>query len=334
MTDGLILGIDVGQTSTKSLLAREDGQVVGHGEGGPADHFHARGGVTRNRAVIHEAIRSAYAVAGRAPGSLVSVALGVTGLHRDSPEIAIVKDIVREVVEPHMLNVYPDYVANLVGASRGEWGVAVIAGGGSIAYGTSRDRLREGIAGGFGYLLGDEGSAFDIGRRAVMAAARASDGRGEGTVLEAVVCAEFSLVSMPEIMRVVYDASFSRDRLSRLAPRVVDAAKGGDLVAHRILLHAARELARTSAAVVRQIAEPAERVPVYVTGGVFRAGSTILVPFERDLRSEWPAAEIRAPDFPPVVGALIQARQAAYPDNGDAWLERVSQTLANQDAAL
>ncbi len=334
MTDGLILAIDVGQTSTKSLLVWRDGQVAGYGAGGPADHFHARGGVARNRSVIHEAIRSAYAVAGRMPGSLTSAALGVTGVHRDSPEIAIVEDIVREVVEPRALNVYPDYVTNLVGASRGEWGVAVIAGGGSIAYGTSRDGLREGIAGGFGYLLGDEGSAFDIGRRAVMAAARASDGRDEGTVLETIVCAEFSLESMHEIMRVVYDVSFSRDRLSRLAPRVVDAAKGGDLVAHRILLYAARELARTSAAVVRRIAEPGERVPVYVTGGVFGAGDTILAPFEEYLRGECPTAEIRAPDFPPVVGALIQARQAVYPDSGDEWLERVRLTLTNQDGAL
>ncbi len=333
MTDGLILAIDVGQTSTKSLLAWRDGRVVGHGEGGPANHFHARGGVARNRSAIHDAVRSAYAAAGLTPGSLTSVALGVTGLHRDSPGIAIVEDIVREVVEPCTVNVYPDYVMNLVGASRGEWGVAVIAGGGSIAYGMSRDRLREGIAGGFGYLLGDEGSAFDIGRRAVMAAARASDGRDEGTVLETIVRAEFSLISMLEIIRVVYDAGFSRDRLSRLAPRVVDAAKDGDMVAHRILIHAARELARTSVAVVRRIAEPGEGVPVYVTGGVFGAGSMILAPFEEHLRREWPTAEIRAPDFPPVVGALIQAHQAAYPDTGNEWLEKVRGTLASQDAA-
>lgn len=328
MTDGLILAIDVGQTSTKSLLASGDGQVIGRGEGGPADHFHARDGLARNRSVIHHAIRSAYAAAGLPPASLASVALGVTGLHRDSPGISLVETIVREVVNPHALKVYPDYVTNLIGASSGEWGVAIIAGGGSIAYGTSRDRLKEGISGGFGYLLGDEGSAFDIGRRAVMAAIWASDGRGEGTVLEVLVREELSLTSIREITGVVYDAGFTRDRLSRLAPQVVQAANAGDLVAQRIVLHAARELARMSLAVVRQVACPGEGVPVYVTGGVFRAGGTILAPFEEYLRREWPAAEVREPQFPPVVGALIQARRALGLNGAGEWLDKVRQSLS------
>ena len=71
-------------------------------------------------------------------------------------------------------------MTNLAGASGGDPGVVLIAGGGSIGFGVTADG-REALAGGFGYLLGDEGSAFDIGLRAIAAACRAEDRRGEPT---------------------------------------------------------------------------------------------------------------------------------------------------------
>jgi glucosamine kinase len=326
MSDRLILGLDMGQTSTRSLLAQADGQILGRGAGGPADHFQAAGGAERNRAAIQSAIRSAYAEAGLAPGALDAVALGVTGLHRSSPEIPLVEDMVHELLQPRAVRVYPDYVTNLLGASRGGWGVVVVAGGGSIAYGISADGQTEAIAGGWGYLLGDEGSAFDVGRRAVTAAVSAADGRGEVTVLEGLVRQEFALGEMRDIMRAVYAADFSRDRLSRLAPSVVQAAENGDAVAGSIIRQAAHDLGRVALAVIPQIAGPDVPVPIYTTGGVFSAGAIVLVPFEREVRAGWPSAEVRSPAFPPSVGALVGAR-LALGEIEDGWFERVQSSL-------
>ncbi|HZU14343.1 MAG TPA: BadF/BadG/BcrA/BcrD ATPase family protein [Chloroflexota bacterium] len=327
MKADLLLAIDVGQTSTKAVLACDDGRIVSRGQGGPADHFNVRGGFERNRAAIQDAIRSACDHAGVAPAVVAATALGVTGVHRGSPEIRLVEDIVREVAPSGAIAVFPDYVMNLAGASAGSWGIAVIAGGGSIAYGVSRDRSKEGIAGGYGYLLDDEGSAFDIGRRAVKAAIWASDGRGEPTILERMIREELSLAAMPEIKRVVYHANFSRDQISRLAPKVVTAAADGDRAAQSILDAAAHELARLVLAVARQIADGGETIPVYATGGVFAAGDPILTPFAADLRATWPAADIRKPTFPPVIGSLIEAKKLSGGTVGPDWLEAVRSTL-------
>ena len=321
-----MLAIDGGQTATKALLARLDGTVLAAGVGGPSDHFHIAGGVEKNRLAIHGAIESALTVAAAAPDRVVSVGLGLTGAPTGGNQNPVVQEIVREVLQPEQIAVVPDYVTNLAGASGGEPGVVVIAGGGSIGYGITPDG-GEALAGGFGYLLGDEGSAFDIGRRAIAAACHASDGRGEPTALEAIVRDHFGLATMREIPRVVYAAGFARDRISLLAPRVAAAARGGDPPAARIVAAAGEDLARTALAVIQQLFQPGAPVAVYLTGGVFGAGDVLLDPFRTALAAGWPAAATRFPRFPPAVGGLILATRALNHPADAAWLDTVAASL-------
>ncbi|MEA2529208.1 MAG: hypothetical protein QOG89_852 [Thermomicrobiales bacterium] len=322
----LLLAVDGGQTATKALAARLDGTVVGAGVGGPSDHFHIEGGVEKNRVAIHGAIAAALEAAGAAPDRVDAIGLGLTGAPTGGEQTPVVHEIVREVVAPRQIVVTPDYVTNLAGASGGEPGVVLIAGGGAIGYGITADG-REGSAGGFGYLLGDEGSAFDIGLRAIAAAARGDDLRGEPTVLQAIVAAHFDIPTIRQISRVVYRAGFSRDRISLLAPKVVQAARDGDPPAREILSAAGEELALTALGVIRQLFEPGAEVGVYLTGGVFAAGDILLDPFRATLRAGWPEAEAREPRFPPAVGGLILAARSLGRSVDGAWLEAVAASL-------
>lgn len=322
----VLVAVDGGQTATKGLVARVDGTVLATGRGGPSDHFHGEGGVEKNRRAIHGAIQSALAAAGVDAAAVVAVGIGHTGAPTGGDQNPVIHAIVREIAQPKEIVVVPDYVSNLTGASAGEPGVVLIAGGGSIGYGVTADG-REAIAGGFGYLLGDEGSAFKIGLRAISAACFASDLRGEPTALEAIVCEHFGISRMREIPRVVYRAGFSREQISLLAPKVADAARSGDAQAREILADAGRSLALTATGVLRQLYEPGESVAVYMTGGVFKAGDLLLDPFRSALASGWPGAEPREPRFPPVVGALILAARAIGRPTDEAWLDRVSATL-------
>ena len=328
--DGLLLAIDGGQTATKSLLARLDGEVLAAGRGGPFDHFHSAQGTARNRAAIRGAIGSALAAAEAAPEKVVSVALGLTGVFSGVDSTPLVAPIVREVLDPSRVTAVADFVTNLTGASGGEPGVVVIAGGGAIAYGVTADG-REAVSSGFGYLIGDEGSAFDIGRRAVAAATRASDGRDPPTAWVGGVTSTFGLAGMREVTRVVYGEGFSRDRLSTLAPLVVEAARAGDAAANRIVTTAGEELAGAALAVIRQLHRPGTPVAVYPTGGVFRAGAILLEPFRAALRRGWPEASDRAPAYPPVVGALILARRAIGLEPDAGWLAAVAASLPKVD---
>jgi N-acetylglucosamine kinase-like BadF-type ATPase len=324
-----LLGIDGGQTSTKSLLATIDGEVIAAGRGGPSDHFHIEGGVEKNRRAIHGVIASALDTAGVASSAVAAIGLGLTGAPTGGDQNPVIDEIVREKL-PHLdadrIVIQPDYKTNLGGASGGKPGVVLIAGGGCIAYGITGDG-REAISGGFGYLIGDEGSAFDIGLRAIEAACKASDFRGPGTVLEAVVLDHFSLPKMRTITRVVYRAGFSREEISLLTPKVVAAAEEGDGEAVRILRKCAGELAATASGVIRQLYEPGQHAAVYLTGGVFEAGALITEPFTGALRAHWTEAEPLLPRFPPVVGALIEAARAAGGEPDERWLQRVEETL-------
>jgi N-acetylglucosamine kinase-like BadF-type ATPase len=326
-SDSWLVAVDGGQTATKALIARRDGAVLAAGRGGPSDHFHGPGGVEKNRRAIQEAVRSALSASGADPSDVASIGLGLTGAPAGEEQTPIVAGIVREILPAAIVTVVPDYVTNLAGASGGEPGVVLIAGGGSIGFGVTADG-REALAGGFGYLLGDEGSAFDIGLRAISAACRAEDRRGPETSLTTAVLEHFDIATMRAIPRVVYRAGFAREQISLLAPAVSEAARKGDSEARRIMATVGEELACTAVGVMRQLFQGGEQITVYLTGGVFGAGECLLGPFMAALHAEWPSATSRFPRFPPAVGALIFAARALGQVPDASWLETIGEQLA------
>ena len=304
----LILAVDGGQTSTKALLATRDGTILARGAGGPCDHLHGPKGIERNRDAIHAAARSALVAAGREPGDILAVGLGLTSAAREHEPRAIFQGIVRELCDPEAIWVDADFVSNLLGASAGAPGIVVIAGGGSIGYGVDADG-REAVCAGLGYLMGDEGSAWWIGLQAIQAAAKASDLRGAPTDLLPFVLGHYGLSTVRDIIRIIYDKDFSRDRVSRITPAVVRIA-ANDAVAREIVTTAGDKLAEIALGMLRQMHRANEPVEVYPTGGVFAAGPLVTGPFQARLARDWPAATVREPRFPPVVGAFIQALRA------------------------
>jgi glucosamine kinase len=322
----LLLAIDGGQTATKALLARADGTILGSGLGGPSDHFHIEGGVDKNRRAILGAIDDVLTATAYTAEQIVAVAFGLTGAPAGSRAHEIVKEIVSERLSPRQITVVPDMVSNLAGASGGEPGVVLIAGGGSIGYGITTDGTTA-VAGGYGYLLGDEGSAFRIGLNAITAATRAADLRTDPTALQAVVKEHFQIERERDLPWVVYRAGFSREQISLLAPKVAAVAETGDAAAIDILRIAGEELALTAVGVMRQLFAPGTPIAVYLTGGVFKAGDLLLQPLRARLQQDWPAAEPRAPRFPPAVGALILAARSLEILVDAAWLDRVAATL-------
>jgi N-acetylglucosamine kinase len=303
----LILAVDGGQTGTRALLAEAGGRVLGRGESGPIRHLFGAGGEEAH-AAIRSAIYGAHADAGIEPTAVAAAVCGVTSIRPGRPEAAKVEAAVRSVVTPRRVEVLPDYVINLLGAGGGSAGVVVVAGGGSIAYGRADDG-RQATAGGDGYLLGDEGSGYDIGRGALRAVLRAADGRAEPTTLTGRLLDAFAVSDAQDIKDVIYAPSFARDRIAALAPLVAEAAAAGDSAAMEILARAGEALALMALAVIRRLFSPRDSVSVYLTGGVFRAERLVTGSFERALRPSRQGVEIRAPQNPPVVGALLRASQ-------------------------
>lgn len=325
-TPSLLVGVDGGQTATKVLVGDRSGRIVGSGRGRAFDHFRAKGGVENNRAAIQEGVSQALGVATAGLDDVAAIAFGLTGVRTGSPETRFAEEIARDLLPGVPHTVVADYESNLAGANGGQPGVVVIAGGGSIGFGVTAEGRRA-VASGYGYLLGDEGSAYSIGRAAIIAAARARDGRDEQTTLLPIVLDALGVADMRDVPALIYSERFTRDGISNLAPLVVQAAQDGDAVAARIVAWAGRELALTALAVIKQLFEPGEPVGVAITGGVFSAGEAILGPFRATLDEQWPGATPHTPRFPPAVGALIFAARAAGIEPDDAWLERVGESL-------
>jgi N-acetylglucosamine kinase-like BadF-type ATPase len=183
-------------------------------------------------------------------------------------------------------------------------GIVVIAGTGSIAFaqdGTGRV-LR---SGGWGSMFDDAGSGYDIGRKAVTAALRALDGRGQPTRLASGLC---RALQRREITDVIANPP-SPPQMAALFPVVLRAARQGDGVARALLLQAAQDLAALAEALIARLGWKRKDFQVALTGGIFHSSSLIRAEFERRIVRLAPRARVSVLRRLPVEGALALARE-------------------------
>src|SRR3954469_773501 len=175
----LYLGIDGGQSSTTALIGDENGEVLGEGRSGPCNHVGEAERRDKFFSAVGDSIRLAAQQAGVNP-VFDAVCAGFSGGAEDKDALA------RELIKSDRYLITDDAHIALSGAAAGEPGIIVIAGTGSIAYGrnTANTVAR---AGGWGYVFGDEGGAFDIARQAIRAIVRQEEGWGPPTPLRNVL---------------------------------------------------------------------------------------------------------------------------------------------------
>lgn len=324
MRSDLYIGVDGGQSGTRAVVADQSGRVLSVGSGPPCEHITAPKGYERNQAAIHGAIHDALAKSGSNANDIAAVGMGLTSAPRELNSQPFFEQIVREIANPGHIWIDHDAATNLAGATAGAPGVMVIAGSGSIAYGINASG-EEGRAGGLGYLMGDEGSAWWIGITALQAAAAAADGRGPQTALLPFVLDHYNLATIRHLHTFLYSDSFRRPMVSGITVDVARMAES-DEIAGKIMDEAGKRLANMVLATIRQIHQPDDAVQVYPTGGVFRAGDVVTEPFARSLRDEWAEAVIVQPQFDPVFGALIRGYQQAGIEITSTLLENLRQS--------
>jgi N-acetylglucosamine kinase-like BadF-type ATPase len=241
-----VLGIDAGGTKTVCYLADGNGTIVGEGRGSGAN-LQAHGELEVEK-VLHGIIELAVGDRSVAPAA---VCIGIAGVDRAEDD-RIVRAMMRRLgFRSHTLIVNDALIALVAGVGDGP-GVVIIAGTGSIAYGVNPER-QAARAGGWGYVLGDEGSGFWIGREALMAVVREADGRGPRTRLTPLVLEHFTLSEVSGLVREIYDQGLHRRAVAALGPVVARAREDGDIVAGEILRHASEELTRAAASVTERL---------------------------------------------------------------------------------
>ena len=250
-------GIDAGQSGTVAAIGDET-RVLGRGMAGPADEIGQGLDSTR----LHDALLAAYreaASAAKLPADArcAKIVAGVSGyegrVYGRSPELPT-----DELVLMH------DAVIAHAGALAGDPGAIVIAGTGTVAYGTGA-RGQSATVGGWGYLFGDEGGAFWLARRAVTDAIRAGD-RGEEDSLGAAALHYFEKPTLHALVRAFYAGEITRAQFASFSEVVLDEARRGDKNAERYVREGARALAELALLTLKRIDLP--KGPVAFLGGL------------------------------------------------------------------
>lgn len=291
-----VLGIDAGGTKTVGLLADENGRVLAEARAGGAN-LQTQGELEVEK-VFHDLIEQL------SPNRRIdAVCLGMAGVDRPRDE-AVIRGILRRLGHRESARVVNDAAIALVAGSRERFGIAILSGTGSIAYGLDRQG-RSARAGGYGYLLADEGSGYWLGNQALRAAVRATDGRGPATRLRELVFEALAIASVDELVPLVYEKGMPKYRIAALAGLVEKGRAEGDALAARLLDEAACELALAGRSVAQQLGLAGEPIAVVLAGGAFKACPTLasLVP----QRLELPQARAGLLGVEPAQGAVTLA---------------------------
>lgn len=314
-----IIGIDGGGTKTVGILTTETGERIAQMEAGPSNYHVV--GEARTKAVLETLISGLFERAGCAasdsqqewcakrqagaafPLTYAKICLGMAGLGRNADRY-IINSICDELgIGENRILTHDAHIA-LIGGTEKQEGIIVISGTGSIVYGINA-HAQEARAGGWGYLLGDEGSGYDIGLKGLQAVARAADGRTYATELTNRLLNKLGLNAPTELIPRVHAAK--REEIARLAEEVFRAAEAGDRAAKQLVTTAAQELAHATAVVIKRLAftEPFE---IVLSGGNLLHEPLFVHVLRSRIERFTSTAAVILPKHEPAYGAVLLAR--------------------------
>lgn len=306
-----VVGVDGGGTKTAAAVVSDDLAIIGAGVGGPSNSRSA--GMEAASANIALAITQAAHVAEIALDRVAGICLSIAGFDTDL-DLPVLQRAITLLNYQGVAIFENDVVGAWAGVTAGEPGVVVIAGTGATALGMNAhgDLWR---VDGWDYILGDQGSGYQIGLRGIQAAMAMLDGRQPPTLLIHKLGAAFNVADAEEMRRLVDSGPFGKFQIAGFSLPVAEAADEGDPVSQAILTQAGHELGATAVATIRELGMGAAAFPIGAIGSVFKSAPWVTEPFQQSVAKAAPQASFRAPLYPPEVGAAILAQRRL--DDGD-----------------
>ncbi|HTZ63223.1 MAG TPA: BadF/BadG/BcrA/BcrD ATPase family protein [Solirubrobacteraceae bacterium] len=295
-----VLGVDGGATKTLAAVLDLERRTLHLGHGGPSN----QDAVGPRRAVnaLLEAADQALSRVGIAQQDLAAAVLAVAGTDTDAIDRHL-----REMRDGDWI-VVNDVISAWATATGARPGVGVISGTGSNVFGVGPDG-RCWRAGGWGHLLGDEGSGYWLGARSLKAALHDRDASGPATGLSDAALRFFGAPTVEALAASVYTTPLTKDEVAAFAVETACLAEQGDAVARDLYALAAGELSAQVAAVIAQTGLTGA-FPVGLIGGAFKAGSVFVAPLRERIHACAPQAEVRTVDMTPVGGSVLLAARA------------------------
>ncbi|MBY7144168.1 hypothetical protein KFZ56_14135 [Virgibacillus sp. NKC19-3] len=298
-----VMGIDGGGTKTKAVIADMNGKVVAQDTGGPTNpNVVSQKDLKDTFETLLHSFRQQEGFRCRDISSIFAGISGAGNTKNKKTVQALIESLVPDNVS---VQIEPDAINALYSGTYGSPGMVHIAGTGSITYGMNSN-LKHDRVGGWGYLFGDEGSGYDIGRKGIMAALQSVDGRASETMLLPMIYAHFNVINAQDLIREIYASPTPKSKISPVAEIVFQAYKDDDPIAEEIIAAAVKETTLSIKTLYEKCFQVEESVEVVLCGGIFQEKEILPRLIQEDLRVH-PAIHVVLPEMPPVGGSIIGA---------------------------
>jgi len=322
------LGVDGGGTKTRFLLIDEQGRRLAVHDEGSA--YHLETGMAALAGMLSRGVAKVLALGQVDAASLSYAFFGLPAYGEDRSLLHQLDASPAAALPSGRFRCGNDMICGWAGALAGEYGINIVAGTGSIAYGEYAGQSAR--AGGWGELFSDEGSAFWLAREGLRLFSRMSDGRTHRSFLYEKVRTHFGITEDLELCAAIYGKEAAqRSQFAQLSKLVALAAREGDPEASALFHQGAAELVDIVEAVRLRLGVPSGvELPVSCTGGMFELGDLMRAPFEAALSLRTARYRLVPPRLPPEAGAALYAARLS----GAPLDQRAISTLAAASCTL
>lgn len=304
MKNKFLIGLDGGGTKTKCVITDMECKPLFECQGGPSNFLII--GTEKVSETILAIILECVNKLNITTDDIASIFIGTTGAGRITDANKLKEDFTAYALSKGYIfsqfNVDSDARIALEGAFSGKSGSLLIAGTGSVIFGKdSKGTIHR--VGGFGRLIGDEGSGNTIGRRGLNMVSKDFDGRGEKTELTKLLKEHFGISDTQQLITEVYRNNFD---MATFAPKVIEAAKNGDSAATKIIEEESDELVMHVKSVFKMIGE--ETMKLCLVGSTITTDNHYADLFRKKTQDELPAIKIVLPEYSPEIGAVLMSK--------------------------
>jgi len=293
---GICVGIDGGGTSTR-VLALETETLAASMTLGASSRLSSVGW-SQAQVILVDLVTDSVQKLGRSLGEVTGLSACLSGV--DSPlQAERMSAELKQFFPAAKIEVANDAMAALTAGTLGGPGVVLIGGTGAVAVGEGMNG-QVARAGGYGHLIGDEGSGFELGRQGLLAALKYREHRGEYTSLWDAAAGKFQVQHPNAILPIIYDAKNPVSVMASFAEVVIQQAATDDSARAIVATCVAQQAALVQSVFVQLPDVPRQ---VVLSGGLF-AGSDIIV---NGLRTRLPETSVQLLKRPAVTGALLRA---------------------------
>ncbi len=303
MTNTYYIGIDGGASKSTIVLLDNRSKELLRIKKGPTNPFSI--GINKTEEVLKSSIMEVTGRPELSGKKCAGICIGSAGIHRRRDALELKNRLLKffPYAQVHVTN---DYEIALVGGTGNLNGIILISGTGSVAYGRSEGHgfVR---AGGWGHLIGDEGSAYHIGKQALVSIFETNDTSNQDNLLKKLILDGKNFSDLDDLMFWAYKSATKKD-IADLALTVDNAAEKGDQTAINILYNAADDLLKILQNIRGRLLFNTEKIPMILSGGVLLNNRIVRSTFLARVREAYRDLYPVTPKHDAAYGAALIAR--------------------------